>query len=215
VFAVDGGSTDGTIEYLESQGITVYRQEIRGYNGAYITAFGRCAADAVVFFHPKGTIDPRDTLRLLPYLEEGLDVVVASRVARGGRNEEDAQFLKPRKWAILSLALLAACVWRREGPIMWDVLHGFRGLRRNAFVSIDPLPTGLSIDLEIVVRAYRLGLRRLEVPVAESPRSTGETHFKAIPTGMKLLRYLAYELTRAGSRGPRPRHQSVTRRSAD
>jgi glycosyltransferase involved in cell wall biosynthesis len=200
VFAIDGGSTDGTVEYLQSQGITVHEQEIRGYNGAYISAFRRCEADALVLFHPKGTIDPQETLRFRPYFDAGYQLVVASRVARGGRNEEDAHALRPRKWATMSLATLAATLWRREGPIVWDILHGFRGMTKDAFFAIDPTPTGLSMDLEIVVRSYRLRYRRVEFPVSEGSRASGTTHFKALPTGKKLLKYLAFELRRPSGR---------------
>lgn len=196
VFAIDGGSTDGTVEYLHSQGVTVYAQDVRGYNGAYIAAFRRCEADALVLFHPKGTIDPLETLRFRSHFEAGAEVVVSSRIVRGGHNEEDAKLLRPRKWSTMSLALLAAGLWRREGPVVWDILHGFRGMTKDAFFSIDPLPAGLSIDLEIVVRSYRLRLRRVEFPVVENARESGATHFKALPTGKRLLKYLRFELTR-------------------
>ena len=123
--------------------------------------------------------------------------MVSSRAVRGGRNEEDSKLLRPRKWSTMSLALLSAALWRREGPMVWDILHGFRGVSRSGFFAIDPLPHGLSIDLELVVRAYRLGLRRVEFPVFESSRQSGTTHFKALPTGKRLLRYLAFELGRS------------------
>ena len=58
VFAIDGGSTDGTCEYLTSLGIAVYRQDAPGYNAAYLSAFRRCSTDALLMFHPKGSIDP-------------------------------------------------------------------------------------------------------------------------------------------------------------
>ncbi|SRR6266700_3279303 len=196
IFAVDGGSTDGTAEYLRGQGIEVFEQDTRGYNGAYISAFRRCQADALVLFHPKGTIDPAETLHFRRYFEDGYQVVIASRTARGGRNEEDGNWLRPRKWSTMSLATLAAVLWRREGAMVWDILHGFRGVTKDAFAAIDALPTGLSADLEIVVRSYRLALRRVEFPVVEKARPNGTTHFKALPTGKRLLSYLAYELRR-------------------
>ena len=61
VFAIDGGSTDGTCEYLGARGIPVYPQDARTYNAAYITAFRRCTTDALVIYHPKGSINPRPT----------------------------------------------------------------------------------------------------------------------------------------------------------
>ena len=52
VFAVDGGSTDGTVEYLEGRGIPVYRQPKRGLNAAYVHANDVATGDAVVVFFP-------------------------------------------------------------------------------------------------------------------------------------------------------------------
>jgi hypothetical protein len=95
--------------------------------------------------------------------------------------------------------LLAAALWKRSTfpqPIVWDVLHGFRGMRRDNFFAIDPLPTGVSLDLEMVVRSYRKGFRITEFPSIEKPRPHGATHFAAWPTGKKLLRYVLQELRR-------------------
>jgi len=196
VYAIDGGSTDGTIEYLVSQGITVHQQDARGYNNAYLSAFRRCTTDALVLFHPKGSIDPDILNRFRPLFDAGFDHVVASRVIKGSVNEEDSKLFRPRKWFVKGLALLAALLWRRKGNMVWDVLHGCRGMKREAFARIDALPRGLAVDLEMVVRGYRLGLRQTEFPVAEKPRPSGVTHFKAWPTGKALLKYVWFELGR-------------------
>jgi glycosyltransferase involved in cell wall biosynthesis len=198
IYAIDGGSTDGTVEYLTAQGIPVFKQETRGYNGAYLSAFLHCTTDAVVLFHPKGSIDPNVVLKFRPYFEQGCDLVVASRIVSGAVNEEDGKLWRPRKWFVRGLALLSALLWKRGGGAMtWDVLHGCRGMRKDAFARIDLLAQGLSADLEMVVRSYRLGLTRAEFPVEEKPRPSGETHFKAWPTGKALLRYVWRELGRS------------------
>lgn len=196
VFAVDGGSEDGTVAYLESQGIRVIRQPVRGYNRAYICAFENCSSDALVVFHPKGSIDPRAVLEFRSRFADGCDLVVASRVAEGARNEEDSQLLKPRKWFVLGLGLMSALLWRRQGPIIWDVLHGFRGMRRDRFFAIEPIPDDLTLDLEMIVRGYRKGFRMTEFPVKERRRLSGDTHFAAVPTGWRYLVYLSGEVRR-------------------
>ncbi|MHC5019740.1 MAG: glycosyltransferase, partial [Planctomycetota bacterium] len=58
VFAVDGGSDDGTVEFLEAAGVAVHQQDAPGYNAAYHSAFRHCTGDALIVYHPKGTIDP-------------------------------------------------------------------------------------------------------------------------------------------------------------
>lgn len=196
IYAIDGGSTDGTREYLESQGIPVYIQPKKGLNAAYIHAAEKSTCDAIVVFFPKGTISPNSLFNFRPLLESGVDLVVASRNIRGARNEEDHSIFKPRKWGVLGLALLAALFWRREGYIIRDVLHGYKGFTVSGFNKIAPLDHGLSIDIEMVVRSYRLKLKRCEFPVSETTRSFGETKFKILPTGIKLFKYLLYELRR-------------------
>ena len=124
VFAIDGGSTDGTVEYLASQGIQVFRQEMPTYNGAYISAFLHCTTDALVIFHPKGSIDSAILLKFRPYFAQGYDHVIASRSIRGAVNEEDGKLLRPRKWFVRVLALAAALGWRRKGVLIWTCFTG-------------------------------------------------------------------------------------------
>lgn len=196
VFAVDGGSTDGTIEFLQSNGVRVYRQLERGLNAAYWQGVEVSRADAVVFFFPKGTLPPEELRQFRPLLEAGSDIVIASRNIAGGSNEEDNQFLKPRKWLVIGLGVIVALIWKREGWRVRDVLHGVRAMTVTGFRKMSPSRTGLSVDLETVVRSYRLRLPRAEFPIKEVPRSFGQTHFRILPTGLELLRYLAGELFR-------------------
>ena len=81
---------------------------------------------------------------------------------------------------------------------MRDVLHGFKGWTREAFQKMEILDYGLSIDIEMVVRSYKLRLKRCECPTHEEARGYGETHFKIWPTGKRLLAYLWFELKRKG-----------------
>ncbi|ABK42636.1 hypothetical protein Mmc1_0107 [Magnetococcus marinus MC-1] len=197
VYALDGGSRDGTDTFLREQGITVHTQQKAGYNAAYLEAFAHCQTDVLVLFHPKGCIDPQSVLNFKPLFQAGNDLVIASRLGPGAHNEEDEQLLKPRKWFVQGISILAALLWRRDrGPHLWDVLHGMRGMRVAAFHAIAPRDHGLSIDLEMVVRSYRLKLKRAAFPVHERTRLAGQTHFKALPTGWKLLKYMASELCR-------------------
>lgn len=196
IYAIDGGSKDGTIEYLKEADIPVYIQPKKGLNAACIYAFEKCTTDALIFFHPKGSIPVEDTLKFRQYFEAGYELVVGSRIIKGAINEEDKKILKPRKWFVEGLALLSCMLFKREGNMIWDVLHGFRGATVKAFKEINPVDFGLSIDIEMVSRSYKKKLKRIEFPTIEKPRLAGETHFKAIPTGAKLLKYMWQEIKR-------------------
>jgi hypothetical protein len=194
VFAIDGGSTDATVPVFERFNIPVYKQTTPGLNAAYWQAVETSTSDHVIVFFPKGTLSPSILSTVKDHLLNGQELAIASRMAKGGRNEEDKRWFKPRKWGICCLALFAALVWRREGPIVWDVLHGVKGFSRRAFLAMNPSRAGVSIDLEMVVRSYRLRIPRVEFPVIEESRPFGTTKFKIIPTGIKLARFLLTEV---------------------
>jgi len=194
VFAIDGGSTDGTVDYLQAQGIPVHRQRTRSLNAAYAEAVEWARSEAVVVFFPKGTIDPGITAEFCRYLDAGAGLVVASRNMPGGSNEEDARMVKPRKWGVAALSLVASLLWRREGWRIRDVLHGVKGFTKDAYERMQISKTGVTVDLEMTVRAYRLRIPRIEFPVVEIPRPHGDTRFKIWPTGKRLARFLWDEL---------------------
>lgn len=193
IFAIDGNSTDGTAEYLAEFGITVYRQRIPSLNAAYWQAVETANSDNLIVFFPKGTIDP-DIIQTLRCKLEEYEVVVASRFGERAVNEEDQRFLRPRKWGVQALSVFTSLIWRREGLRMKDVLHGVKGFSIDAFRRMKISQRGVTIDLEMNVRAYRLNLSRCEVPVSEKPRMSGKTHFPIWPTGRRLAAFLVREL---------------------
>lgn len=196
VYAIDGGSTDGTVEFLEANGITVHKQTKRGLNAAYVLANEVSTCDAVVSYFPKGTTPVSELLKFKALFESGNQLVIASRQLPDSSNEEDQKLLKPRKWAVRSLAYFAGMLWKREGYLVKDVLHGFKGWTREAFFEMNILEYGLSIDIEMVIRAYKLRIKRCEFPCQESPREFGQSHFPFFSTGRKLAAYLWFEMKR-------------------
>ncbi len=196
IYCIDGGSTDGTVEYLEENGIKVYTQQKKGINQACLEAVEHCECDAFVFFHPKGTIPVEDIYKFREFYEAGYEFVVGSRMMKGAHNEEDDQLVKPRKWFVLCLALLSKILFKREGNTVWDVLHGFRGMTLESFKKLNISDYDKSIDIEMVNRSYKFKSKRIEFPTYETSRIGGETHFKALSTGWQVLKYMWWEFRR-------------------
>src|SRR5205823_14226665 len=67
VLAVDGGSTDGTLEFLAARGLRVIRQARRGRGEAFRLAVEQARHDRLIFFSPDGNEDPAD----IPHTVDG------------------------------------------------------------------------------------------------------------------------------------------------
>ena len=197
VYAVDGGSDDGTIECMEEQGIEVMKQPVSGYNQAYLYAFQQCKCDALVLFHPKGTTSVEDLYKFKGYFEQGYSLVIASRMLDESSNEEDTSLFRPRKWFVRIIALYSYILWGQfKDRILWDVLHGYRGMRVTDFNKLSILEAGISVDIEMVVRSYKSDLSYVEFPTKENSRVYGKTHFPAFSSGFNILKYLIFEIGR-------------------
>ena len=58
--AIDGGSTDGTIDFFEKQKFPYYVQSKKGRGDAFRLAFEKASGDVLIFFSPDGNEDPND-----------------------------------------------------------------------------------------------------------------------------------------------------------
>jgi len=194
VLVVDGGSTDGTLEFFDSRGMRVIRQERRGRGEAFRLAVQHARNDFLVFFSPDGNEDPDDIPRLIDGLAAGYDMVIASRFMRGARSEDADKFLfASRQWGNLLFTWLANTLCGR-GHWITDTINGYRAITRAAFARLAPDAENYAIEFQMSIRALQLDLRVLEIPTQESPRiGRGVSKLNAIPVGLKFLGVLARE----------------------
>jgi glycosyltransferase involved in cell wall biosynthesis len=194
ILAVDGGSRDGTREFLAGHGIRVCGQTRRGRGEAFRVGVAESIGDVLVFFSPDGNEDPGDIPRLFEALEAGADMAIASRFLPNARNEEDDAAWPLRKWTNQAFTWIANAVWNRTGRYVTDSINGFRGLRRQAFLSLHPTSVGYTIEYELTIHALRACLRIVELPTVERARAGGETKAQSWATGVAFVRFLLREL---------------------
>ena len=191
IYAIDNSSNDGTVEFLHSQGIETIKQTLETYNGAYRNAILHADGSALVFFHPKGTIEVESLISAFEKLQDGADFVLASRIVSGGQNEEDNQIFKPRKWFVMLIALAAKFRWsQRDKVFLDDPLHGYRGLSERFIATLELEPRGVTADVEMIRHAYVGNFNSEVFPVKEISRNSGKTHFPAFSTGAEILKYV-------------------------
>lgn len=194
--AIDGGSTDGTVEFFARHGVRVVAQSRRGRGDAFQQAFAHVDADAWIFFSPDGNEAPDDLPRFRPLLEAGADLVIASRMMKGAVNEEDAAVLRWRKWANKAFNAFANGFFRRQGPFVTDSINGFRAIRRQAAQRLGLDALDYTIEYQMTIRALQAGLRIVEFPTVEGQRVAGQTGAPSFATGIRFLRCLRRELLR-------------------
>lgn len=193
VFAVDGGSTDGTRAFLESKGVKVLGQPRRGRGVAFRVAAEATTADLLCYFSPDGNEDPADIPRLLALVEQGADIAVASRMMKGAFNEEDIHWWRPRKWVNKAFGLAANLAWNR-GPFVTDTINGFRAVRRDKLNALELDADGFVIEYQMSIRAMKAGLKIVEIPTQEGQRLGGVSTAESWTTGLVFLRQLWREL---------------------
>lgn len=194
IYVIDGGSTDGTKEFYAKYGIPVYKQSVKGLGGATFEARKRCETEAIVFFHPDGNENPADLPKFRTCFNKGAELVIPSRMILGSRNEEDDEFLKPRKWVNQVLVLIANILWGDSSHKATDPTQGYRGITVKAYDKLQLDMANLTIDYQMIIRALKKKISIMEFPTIEGERLFGETTFKSIPTGIAELKMLWREI---------------------
>lgn len=193
-FAVDGGSTDGTREFLAERGIPVVVQPIRGRGVAFRVAAEAANAERLIFFSPDGNEDPADIVRLDDLLLGGARVAIARRFGPGAHNEEDEEALRLRARVNDALSRIANGLFNRGGPRVLDTINGFRALRRADLLALHTTVKRFPIEYQITIRALQRGWPIAEVPTNEGARIGGERKASSWPVGVDHLKVLATEL---------------------
>jgi len=189
VYALDGGSTDGTVEFFEEKRIPVIADVSKG--AIVNRAITLTKLENMVFFAPDGNEDPADILRIRDKLIEGYDMVIASRFMPGSRNEEDDKLFPLRLWANRLFTFFVRVIW---GGTLTDTINGFRGVKRSRALEMNLEPTGFDIEFQMSIRGLKMGHKILEIPTYEGDRIGGKSAAYSIPTGILMVKRLWKEL---------------------
>lgn len=199
ILVVDGQSTDGTPEAIRAfedrLPLEVLElEENRGLGGALETGLLRAMEDpecrAVVTMDGDDSHDPDTIPSLLERLEQGHDLVVASRFEEGGREVGVAGYRK-----LLSHA--ASALLRTLFPVgtVKDYSSGFRAYRVAALERVRDRfgrlveETGFSCMMELLLKLRAVGVSASEVPLVL--RYDLKQSESKMDIGHTIVRYLA------------------------
>jgi glycosyltransferase involved in cell wall biosynthesis len=162
VIVVDNGSTDRTAESARNAGATVVSQPRRGYGFAClkgIAALKERASDIVVFLDGDFSDYPEELTSLVdPIVEGRAEFVVGSRMSG-----------KRPKGALLPQAVfgnwLATTLLRLFWSVRYTDLGPFRAISMSCLDRMHMIEGTFGWTVEMQIKAAKLGLRILELPV--------------------------------------------------
>lgn len=186
VIVVENGSTDYTVEVLESLAerfdrlrVLTHREPL-GYGGALQVGFASATKELIFYTDGDAQYDPREIKLLLPALTEQVDIVNGWKI---GRSDPLHRVIIGRVYHHTVKFLF--------GFKLRDVDCDFRLIRRNVFDVIDLESDSGTICLELVKKLQDAGYRFAEVPVHHYHRTYGKSQFFNFPrlwrTGVQLI----------------------------
>lgn len=193
VIVVDNGSTDQTAERAREAGAHVVREERKGYGYACLRGVEEAGnADVIVFLDGDYSDFPEEMPLLIEPIAAGrADLVIGSRIK--GRREKDAML--PHSFVaniLFSLALRLLCGLRVTdiGP--------FRAIKADQLVSLGMEESTYGWTLEMMIKAAKLKLRVVEVPVSYRRRighsKVSGSFWASLKAGAKMIHTMRYAL---------------------
>jgi len=168
VIVVDNESTDRTAEKAKSAGARVISAP-RGYGSACAAGVAAVSkdCDVIVFLDGDGSDVPALMPALLDPIGKGThDFVIGSRT-RGRREPGSMNFQQ------VFAGYLAGSLIRLLYGVRYTDMCAFRAIRRDALEKLDMREKTYGWNLEMQMKAARIGLRILEVPVNHRRRAGG------------------------------------------
>lgn len=157
---VDNGSTDGTAEMARTAGAIVVNSP-RGYGNA-CAAGARAAvlsSGVLVFLDGDGSDDVSVMMQLVDPIERGeADFVIGSRM-RG--NAESGSLNGAQVFAARLIGLLVKTLY----GFRYTDMGPFRAIRRGCLESMQMREMTYGWNLEMQIKALKMGLRVVEIPV--------------------------------------------------
>lgn len=189
IIILDGGSTDGTIEYAKEQGYFVYIQKEKGLRFAYKEVLPYIEGDVVITFSPDGNSISELIPPLVEKMKEGYDMVIASRYLGDAKSEDDSWVTAFGNWFFTKTVNVL------HGGNFTDVMVMYRAFRKQIIYDLELdrdkwyrtpeklFRTRISWEPLLSARCAKKKLKVTEIPGDEPPRLGGERKLQVLKWG--------------------------------
>ena len=192
ILFVDGGSTDGTQEWLYDKGYPCVVQKKKGMRNAYREVMPYCVGDIIVTFSPDGNSLPELIPELIQEIKKGYDMVIVSRYKEHAVSHDDDKITGFGNWLFTSLVNII------YGGKYTDVMVIYRAFRKDIIYKLGLfdekyyrieklLRTNISIEPLMSIRCAKHRLKVSEIPGDEPSRIGGERKLRVFKWGACYL----------------------------
>lgn len=197
---VDGGSTDGTIEYAKENGYDIYVQKGRGLRQGLREMWGMIEGDVVITFSPDGNSISELIPALIEKMKEGYDMVIVSRYSKGAKSFDDDWVTKFGNWMFTSMINV---LFKAHYD---DALVIFRAYKTDLIkkLNMDNDPKFLRVaersgiligwEPQLSIRCAKRKLKVAEIPGDEPARIYGKRKMQPFKSGSVMLAEILYEI---------------------
>lgn len=188
IIVVDAASKDKTVLIAKRFKVDrIIRFPVKRGKGADFWAGGLVAkGDYIIQIDTDHQFQPSEIPLFVEALEKGADVVIGTRFD-GGKIQKGS-ISNRNLWGnwILSFLTSLACSQR-----ITDVMAGFKGFKKEAFLTLDLRERHFEYEAEVVVKAVKMGMNLVQIPITYTKRTGGISGIRVFKDGFNVLKAIA------------------------
>lgn len=185
IVIVDAASKDKTIEIAKRMKVDriICFPFKRGKGADFWVAGCVAQGDYIIQIDADHQFQPNEIPLFVDALDTGADVAIGTRFSGEGKIEKGSVTFRNLfgNW-VMSLATSIAC-----GKRITDVMAGFKGFQRKAFLSLDLKERHFEYEAEVVTKACRMGMNLVQIPITYTKRRGGVSGIRALRDGINVL----------------------------
>ncbi len=188
ILVVDGGSNDGTLEFLKKKKIDHFVQSKPGLGNAYKEGLNKCKGDFIILFSPDGNSDASRLGELMLKNEkENLDIVIVSRYKDWASSDDDDLITGFGNWMFTKIFNF---LYKEK---VTDLLVIYRCFKKKIVNDLKLDHEGISWTTKMMCRAAKKKLKIGEIPGNEPSRIGGIRKMNPLKNGIAELFMLIKE----------------------